>query len=41
MLNYYESLQEDTFNYIPVTFHIQEGKKDKEYQKFFHYFGKR
>lgn len=31
MLNYYESLQKDPYDHIPLTFHIKDGRKDKEY----------
>ncbi|EGR30742.1 tubulin-tyrosine ligase family protein, putative [Ichthyophthirius multifiliis] len=38
MKNYYESLGQNLFDYLPLTFHIQQGKKDKEYIKFVNYF---
>ncbi len=31
----------NVFDYIPLTFHIQNGKKDPEYQKFLEYYNKR
>jgi len=31
---YYESIGKDPFIAMPLTFHIKEGKTDKEYQKF-------
>ena len=34
MRNYYESLKKDVFDYLPITFHIKEGKKDEEFKKF-------
>ncbi|KAL4438061.1 hypothetical protein ABPG74_016840 [Tetrahymena malaccensis] len=38
MRSYYESNQQNPFEFIPLTFHIQEGKKDKEYSKFVAHF---
>jgi len=34
MKKYYESINKDPFEVLPLTFHIKEGKDDKEYQKF-------
>lgn len=34
MSQYYEACQEDTFQYLPLTFHIQNGLEDNEYLKF-------
>ena len=34
MKNYYEKIGEDVFNYLPLTFHIKDGKKDAEYIHF-------
>jgi len=34
MKAYYESIGKDPFKVLPITFHIKEGKNDKEYQKF-------
>lgn len=31
---YYESLGENPFDYMPLTFHIKEGETDREFQKF-------
>ena len=32
--SYYESIGEDPFDNIPMTFHIKEGAKDPEYVRF-------
>ena len=37
---YFENINDDVFNYIPLTFHIKEGIKDEEYQKFIELFEK-
>ena len=34
MKNYYESIGEDPFVYLPLTFHITENLDDKEFEKF-------
>lgn len=34
MKNYYEALNEDVFDYLPLTFHLKEGLKDPEFLKF-------
>ena len=34
MNNYYSSLNEETFSYLPLTFHIQDGLDDPEYVNF-------
>ena len=34
MRNYYESLNQDPFNTLPVTFHIKNGLADPEFAKF-------
>lgn len=34
MRNYYEQTKKDVFEYIPLTFHISDAKKDPEYSKF-------
>ena len=31
---YYESIGQDWFRVLPLTFHIKEGPSDKEFQKF-------
>lgn len=32
--NYYESINEDPFKYIPLTYHIKENLEDPEFEKF-------
>ena len=34
MKNYYESIGEDPFKYLPLTFHIKENLEDPEFEKF-------
>ena len=34
MRQYYESIKDNVFNYLPLTFHIQTGTKDPEWKKF-------
>lgn len=34
MTNYFECLGENPYDYIPLTFHIQEGSTDIQYEKF-------
>jgi len=31
---YYDATNQDTFDYLPLTFHIKEGLGDREFQKF-------
>jgi len=31
MKNYYEALNEDVFDYLPLTFHLKQGVKDPEF----------
>lgn len=31
---YYESTGQNTFDFLPLTFHIKEGESDKEFSKF-------
>ena len=31
MRQYYELKNDDVFNYLPLTFHIENGCEDKEY----------
>ena len=38
MRNYYESINEDPFDYLPVTFHVKTGVNDPEFQRFRAYF---
>ncbi|CAD8044235.1 unnamed protein product [Paramecium primaurelia] len=37
MKSYYESIGQDPFKFIPLTFHIQDGIKDPVYQQFEEY----
>lgn len=41
MKRYYECMKQDVFNYLPLTFHIENGLEDKEYFKFLKYFYKK
>jgi tubulin monoglycylase TTLL3/8 len=41
MKKYYEVNNEQVFNYLPLTFHIETGLDDKEYFKFLNYFYKK
>ena len=34
MSMYYQLINENPFNYLPLTFHIQNGLEDEEYLKF-------
>ena len=34
MKNYYESIGENPFKYIPLTYHIQDNLEDKEFERF-------
>ncbi len=34
MNQYYEALDQETFKYLPLTFHIQDGIDGSEYLKF-------
>jgi hypothetical protein len=38
MRYYYDSIGDDVFNYLPLTFHIREGEADPEYAKFLHFY---
>jgi len=38
MKNYYESLNEDPFNNLPVTFHVKTGLTDPEFLRFKTYY---
>jgi tubulin--tyrosine ligase len=35
---YYEALGQNTFDNLPLTFHIKEGDTDKEFQRFIEVF---
>ena len=41
MRYYYTSIQENVFNHLPVTFHIQNGLKDNEYKNFLDFYNKK
>lgn len=34
MSRYYEKMNQDIFEYLPLTFHVQNGLEDPEYLKF-------
>ena len=38
MRQYYELRQENVFDYLPLTFHIQKGLDDKLYKSFLKYY---
>lgn len=38
LIQYYESIGEDPFKTIPITFHITEGTTDAQFTKFKHHF---
>lgn len=38
---YYNLVNEDPFDYIPLTFHIRNGFKDEEYKRFVTYYNRR
>lgn len=38
MTQYYKLLGEDPFNVLPLTFHIEHGLKDAEFDNFKRYF---
>ena len=41
MSRYYEGLKEEVFEYLPLTFHVQNGLEDNEYLKFLnHYYAR-
>jgi hypothetical protein len=40
MKNYYEMINENVFEYLPLTFHVQNGTEDKEFEKFLEYYKK-
>lgn len=33
--------KDDPFNYLPISFHIKNGKIDPEYKKFLQFFNER
>ena len=38
MRKYYESLGQDPFKVLPLTFHTQHGVNDPEFRKFSNYY---
>ena len=38
MTQYYKAVQEEKFQYIPLTFHVQDGLEDNEYLNFLKFF---
>lgn len=40
MKTYYESLDQNPFDYIPLTFHIKEGIESEEFARFTEVFKK-
>lgn len=40
MRNYYEVLDQDVFDNLPVTFHIKNGLDDPEFHRFKQYYFK-
>lgn len=40
MKNYYEAMNMDVFENIPLTFHVKTGLDDPEFQRFKHYYHK-
>lgn len=41
MSKYYELSKENVFDYLPLTFHIQNGLEDSEYLKFLNHYYER
>ena len=41
MKKYYECSKRDVFEFLPLTFHIENGLEDQEYFKFLQYFYKK
>jgi len=39
--NHCENINENPFDYIPLTFHIKDGVNDKEFLKFKEFYDKR
>ena len=40
MKNYYDALEENVFDNLPVTFHIKNGTEDPEFHRFKRYYDK-
>lgn len=36
--NYYEALDQDVFNVVPLTFHVKNGLADPEFAQFKQYY---
>ena len=34
MKAYYEAIKQDTFDFLPLTYHIKDGLEDREFKKF-------
>lgn len=41
MRAYYETIDQDYSKYLPLTFHIKQGIKDKEYERLVEYYNNR
>lgn len=41
MKEYYSLVQENIFEYLPLTFHIKKGMKDEEYKRFVNHYNRR
>jgi hypothetical protein len=41
MANYYRDTHQEVFDYLPLTFHINNGMEDKIYFEFLRYYHKR
>jgi len=40
MKNYYEAMEQDVFDNLPVTFHVKTGLDDAEFTRFKNYYFK-
>ena len=40
MKNYYDALDQDVFDNLPLTFHVKEGLDDPEFHRFKQYYDK-
>ena len=38
--NYFEAMEQDLFNVVPLTFHVKNGLQDPEFTKFKQYYVK-
>ena len=41
MKNYYENIKVNPFEYIPLTFHVQDGVEDPQWNAFLEYYKSR